>query len=82
MAKKKEQPTNERTVGIEVPLKETGHYPPRHIDVKLSIEEARTLRHVFDALQDSGYHSPEGRPVRSVNDAMRYILRSLADAAG
>jgi len=54
-------------------------YLTEHLDFRLSIPNRRTLRRLFDGLDEAGARLPNGRRVVSVSDAVRFVLDRLAD---
>ena len=67
---------------IQMPLAE---YPPhayaaRHIEVRLSEDQAHTLKRIFCALEKQGATLESGQPIRRAPDVFRYLLEKIADA--
>lgn len=70
-------------VSIDVPLAE---FPPhgyatRHIEVRLTENQAHTLKRIFTALERDGAKLASGQPIRKAPDVVRYLLDEIADRA-
>ena len=52
-----------------------------HINVQLGAKAARAFARVRNGFREAGVRLPDGRPVWSNADALRYLMETLADAA-
>lgn len=71
-------------IAVEVPLASIAGYTPRHVEARLTVDQATSLQRLRVALAAGGartYTAAAGspRPVQSAADAVRWLLDRLAD---
>ena len=71
------------TAEITVPLGdlEAGQYNPRHLDLRLTVQQAASLRRVYVGLNDGHAQLADGRHIDSAADAVRWLLERVGEKA-
>jgi hypothetical protein len=67
-----------RRLPVQVPFVTTAKYAQKVVYLELRDAEAATLRGVLEGLEQIGAKMPNGKPVASSQDALRWVLQELA----
>ena len=68
--------------GLQATKAEQGYIGDRglHLDVRLGKKAARAFARLRNGLRESNARLPDGRPVWTAADTLRYLLEAIADA--
>lgn len=55
-------------------------YIPTHVETRLDLDQGRTLRRLYDTLDQGGLRLKNGRRIASNADVIRWLLEAIAGA--